>query len=410
MASLEERLSGSASAKSQLHAFSLSSSGRDGQAGSAGGLGWRQSFGEQWDEIALGDLVGRHADPRSVGIRAKRHFELVERDLLALWKGPGAGRCSVLRCAAVSLECSAGVWQAFGPVAGGRHLHLLHRLEETLAVAERQIRAAELPRLVNRPTISVSVRAASAAIDDLLSATVDPADALAALEDAAVGLASLAVRIASDLNETGNPRRAHAMRSVALGRQLEVLLCEVSSSTYARRSVREGDAERDHLGVWLAETLSVVPPAGAIELTSLSSGDPCLSADGFFSLRARWLELAVGLWAIVKALDDLSVVVTFDDEERLKRAVSSRVGSALVACGLYERPGDFDHRQAWDRQREALNELVSEVCRALQSGDSDAVLCSQQLALRRLTRALVAVWVIDERMRSPVQRARRPCP
>jgi len=410
MASLEERLSGSASAKSQLHAFSLAISGRDGQAGSARGRGWRQSFGELWSQVALGDLVGRHADSRSVGIRAKRHLELVERDLLALWRGPGAGRRSVLRCAAVSLECSASVWQAFGPVAGQRHLHLLHRLEDTLAVAERQIRAAELRRLVNRPRISLEAHAARAAIDDLLDATVDPADALAALEDAAVGLASLAVRIASNLNEIGSPRRRHANQSAALSRHLEVLLCEVSSSAYARRSVRGRDAEADHLGVWLAETLSVAPPAEAIELASLSRGDPCLCADGFFSLRARWLELAVGLWVIVQALDDLLAMATFDDEERLKRAVSSRVGSALVASELYERPGDFDHRQAWNSQREALLELVSEVCRALQLGEADPVLRSQQLALRRLTRALVAVWVIDERMRSPIQQASRRWP
>jgi len=334
----------------------------------------------------------------------------VERELLALSKGPGASRRSVLRSAAVSLECSASVWHAFGPVAGQRHLHLLHRLEDTLAVAERQIRAAELPRLVNRPAISLQAHAARAAIDDLLEASADPADALAALEDAAVGLASLAVRIASNLNATGSHRRAHAKQSVALRRQLEVLLCEVSSTAHARRSVRGKDAEGDHLGVWLGATLTVAPPSEVIALASLSSGDPCLCADAFFSLRARWLALAVGLWGIVQALDALLVMGTFDDEERLKGAVSSRVGAALVACELDQRPGDFDHRQAWNQQREALYELVSEACRALQSGEPDAVLRSQQLALRRLSRALVAVWVIDERVRSPIKRAIRRCP
>jgi hypothetical protein len=410
MASLEARLSGWASAESPLHAFSLPSSGADAQAGSARGLGWRQSFGELWSQVALGDLVGRHADPGSVGIRAKRHFEVVQRDLLALWKGSGVSRRSVLRCAAVPLECSARVWQAFGPVAGQRHLHLSRRLEDTLAAAERQIRAAELPLFVNRPAISLAARAARAAIDDLLGASVDPAEALAALEDAAVDLASLAVRIAVNLNEIGSARRAHAKQPAALGRQLEALAGEVSGTAYAQRSLRGKDAEADHLGVWLSATLSVAPPAEAIELASLSSGDPCLRADALFSLRARWLELAVGLWVVLQALDDLLVMGTFGDEGRLKSAVSSRAGIALVACELCQRPGDFDHRQAWDRQREALYELVSDVCLALQTCEPNAVVRSQQLSLRRLARALAAIWTIDERVRSPLAQASRRYP
>ena len=102
----------------------------------------------------------------------------------------------MLRSAVVPLECSARVWQAFGPVAGQRHPHLLRRIERTLARSERRVRAAELPLAVNRPTVSLAVRAARGAIDDLLGAIVDRAEALAALEDAAVDLASLAVRIA----------------------------------------------------------------------------------------------------------------------------------------------------------------------------------------------------------------------
>ena len=208
-----------------------------------------------------------------MGIRAKRHLEVVERDLLALWGGSGASPRSVLRSAAVALECSAAVWQAFAPVAGQRHLHLLHELEDSLAVAERQMRAAELPVLVNRSTISLAARAARAAIDDLLGAGVDPAEALAAMEDAAVELAALAVRVAVNLNEIGNTRRQDAKQPAALGRQLEMLAGEVSSAANARRSAR-GDAQEDHLGVWLRAALSVTAPAEAIELADMGSGDP----------------------------------------------------------------------------------------------------------------------------------------
>ena len=112
---------------------------------------------------------------------------------------------------------------------------------------------------------------------------------------------------------------------------------------------------------------------------------------------------------IVQALDDLLAMATFGDQERLKGAVSSRAGIALVAGGLCQSPGDFDHLQAWKSHREALCVLVSNVCLALQTCDADAVVRAQQLALRRLARALAAIWTVDEGVRSPA-RASRPCP
>lgn len=409
MASLEARLPGWASAEPPLHAYSLTSSHVSTKTRRATGAAWRQMFGELWSQVACGDLIGPHADPRSVGIRAKRHFEVVHRDLLALWKGSDVSRRSVLRSAVVPLECSARVWQAFGPVAGQRHLHLLRRLEQTLARSERQIRAAELPLAVNRPTVSLAARAARGAIDDLLGATVDRAEALAALEDAAVELASLAVRIAVNLNAIVSTRRGYAQQPPTLGRQLEALAAEVSAAAHERRSDRANDAEEEYLGVWLSRTLSVEFPAEAIALAALSGGDPCLRADALCSLRACWLELTVGLWVIVQTLDDLLAMGTFGDQERLKDAVSSRAGIALVASGLCQSASDFDHMQAWKSHREALYALVGDVCLAMQTCEPDAVVCAQQLALRRLARALAAIWTVEEGVRSPA-RASRPCP
>ena len=402
-------MSGWVSAESPLHAFSLPVSGEDAQSRSVKGLRWRQSFRELWSQIAVGDLVGGHADPGRVGIRARGHFEVVQRDLLALWQVSGASRRSVLRSAAVPLECSARVWQAFGPVAGQRQLHLLRRLEDTLLATERKILAAELPVLVNRPMISLAARVALGAIDDLLRATVDPAEALATLEDAAVELASLGVRAAMNLNQIGAPRDRPGSQHAGLGRQLEALACEVSTAARAQRSAKGKDAEEDHLGVWLSATLSVASPTTEIEMIGGGDGGRSLRADAMYSLRARWLELAGGLWVIVQGLDDLLVLGTFADETRLKGALSSRAGSALVASDLCQRPGDFDHRQAWESHREGLCELVSETCLALQTCEPDAVVRSQQLALRRSARALAAIWTIDERVRVPLTQASYPC-
>lgn len=143
--------------------------------------------------------------------------------------------------------------------------------------------------------------------------------------------------------------------------------------------------------------------------SQVALGDLIGCADALCSLRARWLELAVGMWLIVHALDDLLATATFGVETRLKVAVSSRACSALLASRLREQPGNFDHRQAWDRQREALHELTRDVCLALQTGEPDAFVCAQQLSLRRLARALAAIWTIDERLRSPQARTGQRC-
>jgi hypothetical protein len=74
----------------------------------------------------------------------------------------------------------------------------------------------------------------------------------------------------------------------------------------------------------------------------------------------------------------------------------------LMSSALRERPGEFDHVYAWGRHRELLYELVRHICQALASREPDAVICSQQLALRRLARVLAAIWSIDEHARRPI--------
>lgn len=410
MTGLEARFSGWRSPGDPLHPFSLTSSRSVPCSGapeaSAGSPRWRQSLGELWNHAAPGDLAGCQADPACVAIKARRDVASVQHELLALWQSPGASRLLVLRSAIVPLECSALIWQAFGSAAPPRHLHLLHRLEDTLAAAERQIHAAEFPVLVNRSAVSRTARAMRDAIDELLNATADPAEALATVENTAVDLSSYAVRIAIDLDKIGRTRAsaANAKPPTALDRQLKTLAEEVRAGAHAWRRARGDSAEEEHLGVSLSTALKVTMPRELIALTSERTGDPCLQTDAFYSLRALWLELAVGLWTIAQTLDDLLEIGTFGDEERLCSAVSSRAGVALMASELCKRPGEFDHRRAWAVQREALYSLASDVCLALQRRESDVVVRCQQTSLRRLARALAAIWAIDEWMRSPMER------
>ncbi len=262
----------------------------------------------------------------------------METDLLALWAGWRASPLSVLRCAVVPLECSARVWEAFGPAAGPREAHLLSRLHDTLVEAGRDIRAAELALHVNRSSVSLAACAARAAVADVLDPSVDPADALAALEDASVDLAALAVRLALNLDHTGATGRARSEQPFGLARQMRALVCEVERAA-ARRRADVGEILDGEVGRWLSDTLDIVAPTEPIRLGPLRHGDPCERADARLSLRARWVELAVGLWLIMQSLDDLLAIGTFGEQERVGAVVGSRAGRALAGCGLSQYPG-----------------------------------------------------------------------
>lgn len=400
------------SGQSLLYAFSLAGADRtQTRVGRASAASWRDACGNLWGQLTVADVFD--CQERSlVASRAKRLLAAVERDLLSTWESAGANQRAVLRCAVIALECSARVWQAFGPVAGERRPHLLHRTEDALARSERRIGVAELSLRVNRGSVSRAARSACTAIDDLLEARTDRADALAALEDASVELASLAIRVATSVERIRGDSRGSAEQRLALRLQLNALACEVSEATRARHTNRDRDrdTETDHLWVWMSAALSAAPSAEAIKLVSpRSGGDPRLRAEAFCSLRARWFELTVRLWMIARALDDVLVIGMFDDEDRLKMAVSSRASSALVRSAMCDGPDNFDHREAWERHRAALCELVSDVCRALQTREQDAAVRGQQLAVRRAALALAAIWTIDERARRATRGVSRPC-
>ena len=384
-----------------MHAFSLPA--RDLPPAARSDCGLPDELGELWSTLDGGEVIGCEDDPARLAVRAKAYFEVVSAHLLALSDSPQVRRSSALRCAALALELSARVWGAFGPAAGRRQLHLWHRLQDSLAATDRQVRAAELPLRVNRATLPVAAANAGAAIDDLLAGERDVAEALAALEDAAVAVAALAVRIATSTSSTSGAGRVQSVRPPGLEEQLGVLAAQASLNARDQLAAAVRNGSGDHVGWWLSAALALSAPIEAIELSTSTGADIALRREALYSLRARWLELGGALWGIVRALDELLTVATFDDDARLQRLVSVRAEKLLVACDLCRRPGAFDHREAWRQQRDALCELVSDVCVALESRDMDAVLASQQLAVRRLMRVLPAIWVIDEVARRPIE-------
>ena len=382
-----------------MHAFSLSWRRLPKAQGS--GLRFPNELAQLWGRLVVEDLPELDRDPTRAVVKARGYFELVGSHLLGLPNSPRSDRGSALRCAALALELSARTWQAFGPAAGRRHAHLWRRLEAKLAATDREIRAAELPLRVNRASASLAVRGACTAIDHLLAGEADVAEALAALEDASVDVAALSVRIAEDSTDPPGARRGSSVRRAGLEHDFRALASEVSAAARTRLAAGERGGADDRVGGWLRAALAIAPPREVVELSGCPSAEPYLRGDALCSLRARWLELAGVLWGVVHRLDELLAIPTFADDARLQRIVSARAERLVLACDLCRRPSAFDHEEAWRRLRNALGELVNDVCAALESRDTDDVLRSQQLAVRRLIRIVAAIWAIDESVRFP---------
>ncbi len=369
--------------------------------------GAAETVGELWGELAWDGALGRYEPTRAVA-RARWQVRAATCELLTLRRtASSSGRALCL--ALVPLVCCARLWRAFGPAAGNRRAHLLHRLEAELAYAQSEIRAGEVPVRVSRGMVARAGRAVDTAIDDLERESVDRAEALRALEGAAVELASLACRIATTLRTNHDMEPLARSEAPALARQLDALGNQVSTTARACMRTALADAAEERIGIWLSDALRVVSSPPSLDLVAYHDADRSLRAEALCALRASWLSLGARLWLVTCDLDALLSMCTFDSEAGVPASISSRAATMLAASALCERPGEFDHDHAAARQREALNELVMHVCRSLGSREPEAVLCAQQLAVRRLVRVLGALWSIDEHARRPNDQTSRPC-
>lgn len=366
-----------------------------------------ETVGRLWGELARDGEPGCYGTTWA-GTAARWQLRTATGDLLTLRRtARSSGRALCL--ALVPLVSCARLWRTFGPAAGNRRSHLLRRLEAELVYTQREIHAGELPVLVKRAMVTRAGGVFETAIDDLQQESVDRADALRALDDAAVQLASLACRIATTIENADKIELLAANERPALAHQLHVLGEEVATAAQMCTPSTVGDVAERRIGIWVGDALRIVSSAEALEPIGHHPTDGSLRAEALCMLRARWLDLGARLWLVARDLDALLAIETFENEARLPPSVSSRAATMIVASGLCERPGEFDHIHALARHSEALIELVRHVCQSLGTRDAEAVLCAQQLAVRRLVRVLGALWSIDEHTRRPAEQTSRRC-
>jgi hypothetical protein len=315
--------------------------------------------------------------------------------MVLLGRSGGVVDTGLLRCAAGVLEGCAIVWTAAGSADGERHVHLLRRLEERLAACERDVLSAETERRVTAPAAASAARAAAQALR-LLEAEHADAGALAALEDAAVRGACVAVQAAINLQEFGAIKPPSRVPSARLVEALGAVAVEVVAAAAER-----GGAGSSRPGKWLAQALALAVPAREIVLAADQRTDPVVCARARLAVRRQWLALGSILLLAIDGLDELIVPRLWACRCAIAEAASRQAGAALLGAQLVGRLETFDHETAWAYQRRAINASVAILSDSLEAGGDDGLEQARMLLLGRLGRTIAAISAIDGSARAP---------
>jgi hypothetical protein len=385
----------------RLHAFSLPAGAESPPPGAAAGA-WREAFGELWTELAFHLLAGGGRPRRGPERGFARGGRLVIygndrlRGLLETSPSSGGDAGAVatrlLGCAAGVLEGCAIVWAHSGAAGGERRMHLLRRLEARLAGEERELLCAEADRHINAQAAGTTALAAARALRLLAGARGDRARALAALEDAVIGSASLGVRAAINVREFAAVQPPRCAPSPRLCGELERVGGEVLAAA------QRADGVSHRLGARLATALSLTAPLQPIAIAAQARGDRALHAEALLDLRAAWLSLAASLLLVLDGVGELRAPREQAYRRDLAQAAASQAADALAGAHLTTRLAAFDHQTAWAHQCRVLRTSVATLLDNMRDPDDGVFEHVHELLLGRVARAIVAVHAIDSRM------------
>jgi hypothetical protein len=264
-------------------------------------------------------------------------------------------------------------------------------LTQRLGAHEHGVLAGEL-------TYRVRVEEADAAAARLREVVAALADqtalshgGLLSLRIAAVELAALLVRAASNAALGGGAAGAAEARSPALGRALGAIEHELRGRANAVGPPVDdrGDVAAHHL----AAALRVRAPEQTVRAVASAGGDgppgPALDA-----AREPWLVLATHEYVAVVAIGDHLDVPTWERFGSVTGAIVE--GAANVVCGarLASRPDAFRHSSAWRHQTVALTYALEAYIAGLR-GDAPSFGRAQLIVLTRLIRAVAAIALLD---------------
>lgn len=268
------------------------------------GPGWQAPLVALWRELALLRGAGRR-DRRGATRSAEEALHAARTRLEALLEpGRPRGRSDFERClgcAAGALEGCVHVGVAHATSARRGHLHLLRRLEQRLAEAERAVLRADADYQVRSEQLTAAAERGALALQELAGPSDDPSPAelengLETLEDASLELAMLAIRAALNVG-AGHDPGGESDPPRELVTRLDAQIDTLAETAKATRARARGAGRQASASGWLADALATELPAGAARGTRLAGRE--LLAD----LRGAWLRLAGFELLLVEELD-----------------------------------------------------------------------------------------------------------
>ena len=329
-----------------------------------GSTSWRTALGDVWLSLALNRTgaaartSGRPRDPRHSAIVARR--ELVR--LLTIRAPEPDSQERALTAAAVALEACADPHHGAAPDHSAR-THLLSRLEAKVIAHEQQVLRGDAGYVLAPRDAQDVARRVALVIDAHAGDDQPPGVQAAALEQALVDIAVLAVRVALNLMRFGaatGPRvgvdRERQQSLVALAREL--------------RTVAERACDDRHAApplIWTAWSCALsarLPDKQAREVADRIT-DRTLRAEALLRVRSAWVRRAA--WELV-VLDAGAGFGPHARGPQARQGLVEATARRLAACRLAARPSSFDHQGAWDSDQTALLRALRDFMDTPESG------------------------------------------
>lgn len=305
-----------------------------------------------WREIAAERAALGHASEQEIVADARATLFIVEHTLVGLMAAAAhepapASSHSPLWCAAQALDVTALVWHHARPAAGrrfgtlGAHLH--QRMREDAAPSAALVAA--------------SARIADDALEQIAQAPSAPRAALAALQDASVTLAAIAIRLWSETPDprTDPPGTSGAAAAIA---RLSIELLDVAAAELCATS-----CAREGAGDWLGVLLARRGPEMALALLDDPAADRVLAAEAATVIRAAWIS---------RAALELLTLRGLLNETRPRRRGPSPVQSIAAARALtrLQRTPRIAHARRWRAHSLALARCSATYLRACATNDA----------------------------------------
>lgn len=294
---------------------------------------WRLMLADAWvTQAAQRASLARGRDRHAIVSWALERIadaEATVREALACDAEEGM-RAALVGAAAAALEASAASWQAFGPVARPRQLHLVRGLERHLAEHERAVLGAVAGHRLRRRMVAVPATTAQRAMRRLARDGAERAATLATLEDNALRFATVAIRAVENLDATGRAdgRGGRCPRPELAGLQTRFLALHEHAETL------NDPSHHSDLAGWLAECL-VIATAPLPAAANVGARERPAMQDAGEDERRRWLRLGARELLIARMLGPCSSEV-----------VCAGAADLLADTGLAARPQDVDAARA----------------------------------------------------------------